>query len=31
MKMDSLFELAENNNPKLIIMGNIFFMYRNLR
>jgi len=31
MEMDSLFELAENNNPKLIIMDNIFFMYRNLR
>ncbi|SVA80677.1 uncharacterized protein METZ01_LOCUS133531 [marine metagenome] len=26
MKTDSLLELAENTNPKLIIMSNIFFM-----
>jgi len=26
MKTDSLLALAENTNPKLIIMSNIFFM-----
>jgi len=26
MKTDSLLELAENTNPTLIIMSNIFFM-----